>query len=130
MTTARPVNDPGVAHDAGTSDHPLAKIMQHILDAYRYDAIQILIHILHRYEDIDVFTRRNQPRTVEGKVETQPPADAMQLRQGYLYQGLDFHVIDENSWDYMTPEFIERDARMAESFGLPDLAAVARRRIR
>lgn len=135
MTTERPTNGSERPRAAVVWEQVWAECTRNVLDNYPYDAIQILVYIMNEGYEVQVHIRPNLPQSVKGETDTQPgaqPRVATMLppRRHNLLEGADFHVINRNCWEDTDPADIELDARMAESFGLLDLAAFARERIR
>jgi hypothetical protein len=130
MTTEKPADGSEGMHAAEAVDQEWAESTRNILDNYPYDAIQILVYIMNEYEEVEIYIRRDPLHPVKDETHTetvpQPRVATVHLPRGYLHEGAEYHVINGNSWEYMDPAFIELDARLAESFGLADLAAFTR----
>ena len=122
-----------VAHQQGAAERfgrCWDKYLQKRLDMYPYDSVEILVYLAGDYVDIGLYTRSEPSFVADDAADTQFAPQrchaATRLRQGYLHEDVDFYVINANEWGGIDPVMIELDARMAESFGQYELAAVAR----
>jgi hypothetical protein len=95
-----------------------------------YDSVQILAYLAGDHVDVGLYTRPEPSSVADDAADTQADPQrrhaARRLPQGHLHEDVDFYVINANEWNDIDPVMIELDARMAESFGQFELAAVAR----
>jgi hypothetical protein len=108
------------------------KDLQDQLDIY--DSVQILAYLAGDHVDVGLYTRPEPSSVAKEAPDTQADPQrrhaVMRLPQGNLHEDVDYYLIHANEWIHMDPWMLELDARMAESFGQHDLAAIIRTRIR
>lgn len=134
MTTEISADGCGSTQPAQTVNEMWVERDRNKPDPYPYNDIQILVNVRDQYEQdyehLEVYTRLDLHSSSAAPART--PSSALgrattkQLVRVKLREGVDFAVLHEDWWTKMDPEVVELEARIAQSFGLSDLAADAR----